>query len=100
MPLLRKGSVSAGPEGRDRPRVVSTNNAGHQHSLGDHMNPTLDFTDLDFARACDPLLAYSRSKVVNLMFTYEPIRRHGDALLVSARHLGQVRIDIGRYLPC
>jgi retinol dehydrogenase 12 len=97
MPLLRKGSVSAGPEGRDRPRVVNTNSAGHQHGLGGHVNLTLDFADLESARAYDPFLAYSRSKLANLMFTYEPIRCRGDELLVSALHPGQVRTDIGGY---
>jgi NAD(P)-dependent dehydrogenase (short-subunit alcohol dehydrogenase family) len=99
MPLLRKGSVSADPEGRDRPRVVNTNSAGHQHSLGGHVNPTLDFTDFESARGYDPFLAYSRSKLANLMFTYELVRRHGDELLVSALHPGQVRTDIGRHFP-
>jgi NAD(P)-dependent dehydrogenase (short-subunit alcohol dehydrogenase family) len=99
MPLLRKGSVPGDPDGRDRPRVVNTNSAGHQHSLGGHVNPTLDFTDLESERAYDPFLAYSRSKLANLLFTYELVRRHGDELLVSALHPGQVRTDIGRHFP-
>ena len=99
MSLLRKGSMPGDPEGRDRPRVVNTNSAGHQHSLGGHVNPTLDFTDLDSARDYDPFLAYSRSKLANLLFTYELVRRHGDELLVSALHPGVVRTDLGRHFP-
>jgi NAD(P)-dependent dehydrogenase (short-subunit alcohol dehydrogenase family) len=99
MPLLRKGSVPGDPDGRDRPRVVNTNSAGHQYSLAGHVNPTLDFTDLESERDYDPFLAYSRSKLANLLFTYELVRRHGDELLVSALHPGQVRTDIGRHFP-
>ena len=85
MPLLRNGSVPGDPDGRDRPRVVNTNSAGHQHSLGGHVNPMLDFTDLESERAYDPFLAYSRSKLANLLFTYELVRRHGDELIVTQR---------------
>ena len=99
IPLLRKGSVPGDPDGRDRPRVVNTNSAGHQHSLGGHVNPTLDFADLESERDYDPFLAYSRSKLANLLFTYELVRRHGDELIVNALHPGLVRTDIGRHFP-
>lgn len=45
----------------------------------------LDFTDLESERAYDPFLAYSRSKLANLLFTYELVRRHGDELIVTQR---------------
>ncbi len=99
MPLLRKGHVPGDPEGRDRPRVVNTNSAGHRHSLGGHVNPTLDFADLESEREYDPFLAYSRSKLANLLFTYELARRHGDELIVNALHPGLVRTSIGRHFP-
>ena len=99
LPLLREGSVPGDPDGRDRPRIVNTNSAGHQRSLAGQLNPTLDFADLDSERAYGPFLAYSRSKLANLLFTYELVRRHGDELLVSAVHPGLVRTDIGRHFP-
>lgn len=99
MPLLRKGSVPGDPDGRERPRVINTNSAGHQRSLGGHVNPTLDFADLESERSYDPFLAYSRSKLANLLFTYELVRRHGDELIVSALHPGLVRTSIGRHFP-
>jgi hypothetical protein len=42
----------------------------------------LDFGDLESERGRDPFLPYSRSKLANLLFTYELARRHGDALVV------------------
>ena len=71
LPLLLAGGVPAGPQGRPLARVVNVNSAGHQASLGGHHNPTLDFDDLQSERSYDPFLAYSRSKLANLLFTYE-----------------------------
>jgi len=90
LPLLRRFPAA---------RVVNVNSAGHQTSLGGHHNPTLDFDDLQSRRGYDPFLAYSRSKLANLLFTYELARRHGTELVVNALHPGVVRTDLGRQWP-
>jgi NAD(P)-dependent dehydrogenase (short-subunit alcohol dehydrogenase family) len=80
--------------------VVNVNSAGHQSSLGGHHNPQLDFDDLQSsATGYDPFLTYSRSKLANLLFSYELARRHGDDVVVSAIHPGMVRTDLGRLFP-
>jgi NAD(P)-dependent dehydrogenase (short-subunit alcohol dehydrogenase family) len=99
LPLLRRGSVPHGPADAPLPRVVNVNSAGHVASLGGHVNPTLDFDDLHAASAYNPFLAYSRSKLANMLFTYELVRRHGDELAVAALHPGVVRTGIGRHFP-
>jgi len=99
LPLLRRGEVSDGPGGVRNARVVNGNSAGHQTSLGGHVDPQLDFTDLQSEHGYDPFLAYSRSKLANLLFTYELVRRHGHELVVNALHPGMVRTDLGRAWP-
>ena len=46
----------------------------------------------------DPFLAYSRTKLANLLFSYELQRRHPE-LSVVAVHPGMVRTDLGRHWP-
>jgi NAD(P)-dependent dehydrogenase (short-subunit alcohol dehydrogenase family) len=80
---------------------VLINNAGVM-TPDRHVSPDgheLNFADLESERGYDPFLAYSRSKLANLLFTYELVRRHGGELLVSALHPGQVRTSIGRHFP-
>lgn len=99
LPLLRRGAVPDGPDGASLPRVININSAGHQASLAGHINPILDFTDLQSANSYDPFLAYSRSKLANLLFTYELVRRHGDELAIAAMHPGVARTNLGRNFP-
>jgi NAD(P)-dependent dehydrogenase (short-subunit alcohol dehydrogenase family) len=99
LPLLRLGAVPDGPDEAALPRVINVNSAGHQTSLTGHTNPELDFDDLHSSRGYDPFLAYSRSKLANLLFTYELVRRYGNELAVAALHPGVVRSDLGRHFP-
>jgi NAD(P)-dependent dehydrogenase (short-subunit alcohol dehydrogenase family) len=99
LPLLRAGRMPDGPGGVSPARVVNVNSAGHQSSLGGHHNPQLDFDDLQSQQRYDPFLAYSRSKLANLLFSYELARRHGHELVVNALHPGVVRTDLGRLWP-
>jgi NAD(P)-dependent dehydrogenase (short-subunit alcohol dehydrogenase family) len=69
LPLLRSGRAPGGPGGTSLARVVNVNSAGHQTSLGGHRDPTLDFDDLQSGHGYDPFLAYSRSKLANLLFS-------------------------------
>lgn len=99
LPLIRRGSIPDGPEGRSLPRVVNVNSIGHRMSMAGHIDPILDFDDLQAAAQYDPFLAYSQSKLANLLFTYELARRHGHELAVVALHPGVVRSDLGRHFP-
>jgi NAD(P)-dependent dehydrogenase (short-subunit alcohol dehydrogenase family) len=96
LPLLRQRAVPDGPGGRALPRVIKVNSAGHQASLGGHSNPTLDFADLQAERDYNPFLVYSRTKLANLLFSYELTRRHGHELAVTALHPGLVKSNLGR----
>lgn len=99
LPLLRAGKMPGGPAGVSLARVVNVSSAGHQASLGGHHNPELDFDDLQSQHGYDPFLVYSRSKLANLLFSYELTRRHGHELVVNALHPGMVHTDLGRLWP-
>jgi retinol dehydrogenase 14 len=59
LPRLQAGAPS---------RIISV-------SSGAHGNASLDFDDLQSQRIYEPRLVYSRSKLANLLFTYELARR-------------------------
>jgi len=58
----------------------------------------LDLDDLNAERDFDPFLTYSRTKLANLLFSYE-LQRRQPALTVVALHPGMVRTDLGRRFP-
>ena len=61
-----------------------------------HRPVTMDFEDLQSARRYDRLEAYARSKLGNLLFTYELARRlEGTRITVNAVHPGAVATNIG-----
>ena len=61
-----------------------------------HRSVTLDFDDLQAMRRYDRLTAYKRSKLANLLFTYELDRRiAGSGVTVNALHPGFVATGIG-----
>lgn len=68
-----------------------------------HESVRLNFDDLEGARSYCPWLAYKRSKLANLYFTYELARRlDASRITVNALHPGFVRTDIGvagNFLP-
>ncbi|HZX06824.1 MAG TPA: hypothetical protein VFF46_28065, partial [Kribbella sp.] len=53
---------------------------------------------MDGPEEFDPFLTYSRSKLANLLFTYELQRRRRDWNVVAV-HPGVVRTDLGRQFP-
>jgi NAD(P)-dependent dehydrogenase (short-subunit alcohol dehydrogenase family) len=62
-----------------------------------HHNGTMDFNDLGFKRFYFGMKAYARSKLANIMFTYELSRRlEGSGVTVNALHPGHVATDIWR----
>jgi NAD(P)-dependent dehydrogenase (short-subunit alcohol dehydrogenase family) len=72
-------------------RVVNVSSCGHEKVAG------LDFDDLLSRRGYRPFQAYFRSKLANLLFTYELSRRlAGTGVTANAVHPGLVATNIGR----
>ena len=64
-------------------------------SSGSHLNAQLDLDDLNFDRFYFGFWAYGRSKLANILFTYELARRIKDGhVTVNALHPGRVGTDI------
>lgn len=69
-------------------RIVNVSSEGHKQ---DKMN----FDDLGFEQGYFGMKAYGRSKLANILFTYELARRLGDSnITVNALHPGHVATDI------
>ncbi|MGV9610848.1 SDR family NAD(P)-dependent oxidoreductase [Nocardia xishanensis] len=88
LPLLRRGGG----------RVINVNSEGHRQSMFRSGPVRIDLNDLQSGRQFDPFLVYSRTKLANLLFTYELHRRYPE-LAVAALHPGFVRTDLGRDFP-
>jgi NAD(P)-dependent dehydrogenase (short-subunit alcohol dehydrogenase family) len=70
-------------------------------SSNNHKKARINFDDLQSARRYRRLAGYGRSKLANLMFTYELERRlnaAGAAVIATAAHPGMCRTELGRYL--
>jgi NAD(P)-dependent dehydrogenase (short-subunit alcohol dehydrogenase family) len=64
-------------------------------SSGSHLNGELDLTDLNMDKRYFVMYAYARSKLANVLFTYELARRLKDSkITVNALHPGRVGTDI------
>ena len=62
-----------------------------------HRSGKLNFNDLEFKRFYFGMLAYARSKLANILFTYELSRRlEGSDVTVNALHPGHIATDIWR----
>jgi NAD(P)-dependent dehydrogenase (short-subunit alcohol dehydrogenase family) len=75
----------------DGGRVVTVSSNAHRRA-------TIDFTDLDGERAYDPMGAYARSKLANLLFAVEVHRRCPWVTSVAA-HPGAARTALMRHSP-
>ena len=76
-------------------RVVTVSSLSHRPGA-------IDFDDLGFEHGYQPSAAYSRSKLANLMFTYELQRRlaaAGADTAAIAAHPGFSRTELFRHLP-
>jgi NAD(P)-dependent dehydrogenase (short-subunit alcohol dehydrogenase family) len=64
-------------------------------SSGSHLHQHLDFNDLQLSRFYNPIKAYGRSKLANILFTYE-LSRHlwGTHVTANALTPGMVATDI------
>jgi NAD(P)-dependent dehydrogenase (short-subunit alcohol dehydrogenase family) len=71
-------------------RVVNVSSVAHERAR-------LDLSDLQMARGYLPFRAYARSKLANLLFTYELARRlDGTGVTANAVDPGLVRTGLGR----
>lgn len=75
-----------------RARVVNV-------SSGAHVAGRLDFDDLQTERKYSGWAVYSRSKLMNIYFTYELARRVNHGLTVNALHPGFVATNFGQNNP-
>jgi NAD(P)-dependent dehydrogenase (short-subunit alcohol dehydrogenase family) len=71
-------------------RIINVSSDVHQYG-------SLDFDDLEFKRGYFGMKAYARSKLANILFTYELARRlTGGTVTVNAVHPGHTATDIWR----
>jgi NAD(P)-dependent dehydrogenase (short-subunit alcohol dehydrogenase family) len=69
-------------------RIVNVSSEGHKQD-------TMDFEDLGFERGFFGMKAYARSKLANVLFTYELARRLGcSRVTANALHPGHVATDM------
>jgi NAD(P)-dependent dehydrogenase (short-subunit alcohol dehydrogenase family) len=72
-------------------RVVTVSSNGHRRGV-------LDFDDLTSAHHYDPMAAYARSKLANLLFAFE-LQRRCPGLTSVAAHPGAARTGLMRHSP-
>ena len=74
-------------------RIVTVSSMGHRMGV-------MDFEDLQFERGYSRMASYGRSKLANLLFTYELQRRLDEAgagTIAVAAHPGASRTELGRH---
>jgi NAD(P)-dependent dehydrogenase (short-subunit alcohol dehydrogenase family) len=70
-------------------RIVNVSSVAHQRA-------TMDFDNLEFESGYSQIGAYGRSKLCNILFTYELARRlEGSGVTANALHPGLVATNIG-----
>jgi NAD(P)-dependent dehydrogenase (short-subunit alcohol dehydrogenase family) len=77
-------------------RVVNVSSAAHRQGK-------MDFSNLQFenGKGYSPIKAYGRSKLANLLFTYElqrKLERAGSSTITLAAHPGVATTNLSRYL--
>lgn len=76
-------------------RIVTISSNGHRRGA-------IDFDDLQAERRYHPMIAYTQSKLANLLFTYELQRRlaaAGAGTIAVAAHPGAARTRLMRHSP-
>lgn len=79
-------------------RIVNVNSEGHRSPMRGGTVRIDPERLMDGPGEFHPFLTYSRSKLANLLFTYELQRRRPDWNVVAV-HPGVVRTDLGRQFP-
>lgn len=71
-------------------RIVNVSSDAHRYG-------SINFDNLGFKKGYVGMKAYARSKLANILFTYEAVRRLGESsITVNALHPGHVATDIWR----
>ena len=71
-------------------RIINVSSDAHKYG-------SMDFNNLEFKRGYFGMKAYARSKLANILFTYELARRlEGNTVTVNALHPGHIATDIYR----
>ena len=71
-------------------RIINVSSDAHQYG-------SIDFDDLEYKRRYFGMKAYARSKLANILSTYELARRlEGSTVTVNALHPGHIATDIWR----
>lgn len=71
-------------------RIINVSSGAHQYG-------SMDFSNLEFKRGYFGMKAYARSKLANILFTYELARRlDGGTVTVNALHPGHTATDMWR----
>jgi NAD(P)-dependent dehydrogenase (short-subunit alcohol dehydrogenase family) len=71
-------------------RIINVSSDAHRYG-------SVDFNNLEFKRGYFGMKAYARSKLANILFTYELARRlEGSTVTVNALHPGHIATDIYR----
>ncbi|MEV0794907.1 SDR family NAD(P)-dependent oxidoreductase [Kribbella sp. NPDC050459] len=79
-------------------RIINVNSEGHRSPMRGGVVRIDPERLQDGPSEFDPFLTYSRTKLANLLYTYELQRRRPE-LSVVAVHPGVVRTDLGRQFP-
>ena len=77
-------------------RVVTVSSLGHR------LRSTIDFEDINAEQSYNRVAAYGRSKLANLLFTYELQKRlqsSDTSTMALASHPGGSDTDLGRHIP-
>lgn len=86
----------------DRLRATSGSRVVTVSSIGHRIRSKIDFDDLQAERRYSRVAAYGRSKLSNLLFTYELQRRLADAgadTVALAAHPGVSDSELARHIP-
>ncbi len=80
-------------------RIVNVSSLAHKRVLGFYTEPTVDIQNIDFIKDYDPNLAYSRSKLYNVLFTRALASRIDSSKgKVTSLHPGVVRTELMREM--
>lgn len=79
-------------------RITNVSSLTHKRLLGFGKEPNPDWKNINFETNYDPQMAYSRSKLYNVLFTDALAAKVGKRGLVTSLHPGTVRTDVMREI--
>jgi NAD(P)-dependent dehydrogenase (short-subunit alcohol dehydrogenase family) len=89
-PFLLTNLISDMIKASPSARIINVSSDAHRYG-------SMDFNNLEFKRGYFGMKAYARSKLANILFTYELARQlEGSTVTVNALHPGHIATDIYR----